>query len=75
MASTSEEGVGNAWLADNGTLVVQLKVIGASGRPDRLFREFAPDHPKFARIVELIGGIGPAETKIVPSNFDEDLFL
>lgn len=75
MDSERDRGLGNAWLADNGTLVVELKVVGASGLQDRLFLEFSPGHPKFARIVKHLGGIEPAETKTIPPNCDADLFL
>jgi hypothetical protein len=74
MASIEDNNLGIAWLADNGTLVIELKVLSASG-PDRLFLEFAPEHPKFARILKHIGGIKPEETKEIPPDPDEDLFL
>lgn len=70
-AIDEEDSVGLAWLADNGTLVLQLKVI-VNDREDRLFIDIEPTDPKFARVLTHLGGLRYGENKRIKP-FDEDL--
>lgn len=68
---TDEDSVGLAWLADDGTLVLQLKVI-VNDREDRLFIEIEPTDPKFTKVLNHLGGLRYGENKRI-KEFDDGL--
>ncbi len=66
------ENVGLAWLADDGILVLQLKVLFDDGRTDQVFIEIEPTDPKFARVLAHLGGLRYGENKHIKP-FGDDL--
>lgn len=69
---SEEDSVGLAWLADDGTMVLQLKVLMEGGRQDQIFVELEPTDPRFAKVLAHLGGLRYGENKHIKP-FEEGL--
>ena len=65
------ESIGQAWLDDNGTLMVQLRAEGPGGAVGDVLYKYPPDHKDYEATLRHIGGLKKGEKKPVPPWPDE----
>jgi hypothetical protein len=63
--SEAERPIGVAWMDDDGTLVLQLRMEGPGGIVGDSMYEYAPDHPEYEETLKHIGGLIPGQSKPV----------
>jgi len=60
------ESIGQAWLDDNGTLMVQLRAEGPGGAIGDVLYKYLPNDKEYEETLRHIGGLKKGEKKPVP---------
>ena len=69
--SAQPDSIGQAWLDDDGTLMLQLRAEGPGGVVGDALIEYSPDDEEYESTLRHIGGLKKGEIKPVPPWPDE----
>ncbi len=61
-----QEYIGEAWMREDGTIVLNLRAESATGIIGHSQKTYAATHPKYCDILTHLGGLQPGERKLVP---------
>ena len=59
------ESIGEAYMEDDGTLVLRLRAEAPTAIGDAVF-QFPPDHPRYASMIAHVVEMSPGDSKPVP---------
>lgn len=60
------DSIGTAHMQPDGTMVLQLIARGGHGERGHATLTYPPQHPRYAAILDHVGGLQPGQEKPVP---------
>ena len=72
--SSTSDSRGLAWLSEDGTIVLEIKIEDGLYENERTFLEFPPEAPEYEKIIAVVGPLTTDENRILTAGDVEAIF-